>query len=74
MEAICNGNSEDLEYIAADKTVADCDCCDSYCTGTDANCNPTSDTVMKFPYNFISRTSYSFSENFKLADVDSPEN
>ena len=72
-EPICDGASEDLEFLSADTTVSECDCCDVYCEESDDTCNPTSDTVKKFDTNFISRISVAFSENFKLADVDSPE-
>lgn len=76
MEPICEGAADGLEFLSADTTVEDCDrnCCDSYCTGADDSCNQPDDTVLKFDYNFISRTTYSFSENFKLANVDVPDN
>lgn len=76
MEPICDGDSEDLVFISADTSVADCGrgCCSAYCTTGDDTCNKPNGTVTKFDYNFISRDSYSFSENFQLASVDSPDN
>ena len=73
MGPICDGESEELEFFSADKEVLECDCCDKYCDDDEDTCNQLGDTVKKFDTNFISRISVVFSENFKLADVDSPE-